>query len=364
MELADLEYHYITRELKEKLVQSHISKIYQLTDVLFKLTFAGKTGKHTLLVQIPKYITLTSRVLQPPETPSNFIMALRKRIMGGQVEDVYQNGFERIVFISIKNQGKRYKMIIELFSRGNIILCNEQGIIEVVYRSEEWKDRKIARGLEYRMPPSKLSPYDITTEHITLCGKKSLFAGILSRVSIAPKYLEEAFFRAGINPKINVELSEHDRQELIERVHEVCNEGRYYVYMKDGKIVDYSVCSLSKYADFEKMEFGSVCELIDKVYEPVLVDTGAENNTVKEKEKAVLEEMKVHLEELRRKAEEYKQYGDLIYSNYALLERLVEETKLMERKGMDDEQINRLLSEIYSGAHFDRKRKVLIVSFD
>jgi predicted ribosome quality control (RQC) complex YloA/Tae2 family protein len=290
-------------------------------------------------------------------------MALRKRIVGGLVEDVYQHGFERIIFINIRNHGIMYKMVIELFSNGNIILCNQQGIIEVVYRSEEWKDRKVARGIEYKMPPSKISPYYISVEHISLNGKKTIFAGILSKVSIAPKYLEEAFSRAGISPKINVELPEEDRLKLISKIHEVCNEGRYYAYKKDDKIVDYSVCLLSKYAGFDVVEFGSICELVDTVYEPVLASTGKEEGVIADKEKAVMEEMKKRLSELIVKADEFRLYGDLIYSNYALLEQLVNEIKLRKKEGMDEEQINKLLSEIYQGARFDRKRNVLVVSF-
>lgn len=358
MELADLEYYYLAKELDGKLKEGRIRKIYQISSSLFKIVVDSKKGKHALVFKLPDYATISKKDVAAPERPSNFSMALRKKIANGVVQSVEQPGFERIIEIDIAAKGEMHRLIVELFSKGNVLLCNKDGVIELLYRREEWKDRSLKRGGVYKHPPSKETPFNIGMRHIKLNGKKTLMAGILSVVSLAPKYLEEAFARAGIEPRADAELSEHDKVKLIDAIGRVCREANFVLYKKEGEIAGYGVCELSRFADCEKEHFDSISELIDKVYEP-RGQIKAERS--EKKELVALQKMKERLEALEHEAVLCKAKGDAIYERYAQIEEATAKIKEMRREGKGEEEINKVVAKLFSPTGARVKNNVLIL---
>ncbi|MCX8199966.1 MAG: NFACT family protein [Candidatus Micrarchaeota archaeon] len=361
MQLADLEYFYVAKEMNGRFMGSRIGKIYQVTGRLFKIQVSNDDGKFTLIIQLPDYLTSTKRDIPSPERPSNFIMALRKRLANGIIESIEQPGFERIIIFNISSHGKHYRLVVELFSHGNIILCDSarNNAIDVIYRKESWRDRELKRGVPYVLPPSKLSPFLIEPRHISLNGKKTLMAGILSQVSVAPKYLEEAFVRAGIDPHIGRELHPEDRERLLYMIKGVCAEGNYYTYSKDGKIVDYSVAHLTKYESggYEKARYKSVLEMIDAAYEPVLSEEEEVGAAKGEDEKgrhreAAMAKMKERLaaleaEELRARASAMH-----IHKDYHKVEHMIGLVRQMRKQGKSEREISKALSQIDKDAQY------------
>ncbi len=350
MQVADLEYRYAVDELNSLLGGGRVSKAYQITSALFKIVFASREGKHTLIFQLPDYATLTKRDIPSPQQPSNFTMALRKRVENAIVTGVEQPGFERIIIFNLDVKGDECRLIIELFSNGNIIFCGHEGMIDLIYRSESWRERELRKGVSYKLPPSKISPLNMDESMAGLNGKKTLMAGLLSVISLSPKYLEEALVRAGVDPKSKEEPSAEERVRIVEAVRAVCSEGRFYVYKKEGTNVDYSVCALSKYGEgYEREEFTSVLEMIDAFYEPVLHTA---EDVVDVKGEVALQKMKERLAELEGEASFYKGAGDWIYERYAEIEALVASIRQWKKEGRSNEEINMMVSQINPTASF------------
>lgn len=361
MQLADLEYFYVAKEMNGRFKGSRIGKIYQATKKLFKMQVSNEDGKFTLLFQLPEYATFTKRNVPAPERPSNFIMALRKRLTNGVIESIEQPRFERILVINITSHGKQYKLVIELFSNGNILLCdpNRDDVIEVLYRKESWKDRELRRGEKYRLPPSKLSPFAAQLHDVGTHGKKTLMSGILSKISIAPKYLEEAFVRAGIDPRIGHDLNLEDKERLLYMIKGVCAEGNYYTYEKDGRIVDYAVSHLTKYEgqDYEKKEYDSVLEMIDAAFEPRLTDDEEgviirkEEEGHAHRERAILK-MGERLRELDAEERQARAAAAHIYRNYQKVEQLINMVRGLKKQGKKEEEICRVVSHMERNASY------------
>jgi predicted ribosome quality control (RQC) complex YloA/Tae2 family protein len=369
MQLADLEYFYVGKEMNGRFKGSRIGKIYQVTKKLFKFQVSNEDGKFTILIQLPDYITFTKRDVPAPEQPSNFIMALRKRLTNGIIEGIEQPRFERIIIINIRAQGRPYKLVIELFSNGNILLCDpDKGdAIDVLYRKESWRDRELGRGERYRLPPSKLSPFTAELKHISLNGKRTLMAGILSQISVAPKYLEEAFVRAGVDPKAVVEPHPEEKERLFYMIKGVCAEGNYYSYSKDGKIVDYAVAHLTKYEgqDYERKEYDSVLEMIDAVYVPSLANVEEEENRLEKRrdERAQQEfavgKMKERLHELDSEERTTRASAAHMYKNYQRIEQLILLARGMRKQGKSEQEISKAISHIERDAYFKNGMIVL-----
>ncbi|MEM3364622.1 MAG: NFACT family protein [Candidatus Micrarchaeia archaeon] len=358
MQLADLEYFYIAKEMSGRFMGSRIGKIYQVTSRLFKVQVSNEDGKFTLLIQLPDYITSTKREIPSPEQPSNFIMALRKRLTNGVIDNIEQPGFERILIFSITSHGKHYKLVIELFSNGNIILCDadHNNVIDVIYRRESWRGRELRKGVPYLFPPSKTSPFSIEPRHITLHGKKTLMAGILSQVAVAPKYLEEAFVRAGIDPRSEREPNAEDKERLLYMIKGVCAEGNYYIYKKDGKLVDYSVAHLTKYesSEYEKIKFKSVLEMVDTIYEPALSedDTDAGAAETEEHRKLALAKVKERLAGLETKERNARASAAYIHRNYHNIDQMIHLVRQLKKQGRSEHEISKALSHIEKNARY------------
>ncbi|MCX8206077.1 MAG: NFACT family protein [Candidatus Micrarchaeota archaeon] len=359
MQLADLEYAYIAAELNERLSGARVGKAYQITESLFKLQFTGKSGKHTLVVQLPDYLTLTARDIPSPQQPSNFVMALRKRIENAVVEGVSQPDAERIIVISLDCKGQKCRLVLEMFSSGNIIFCVGDEI-DLVYRRESWRGRELRKGVKYVPPPSKVPPLAARGSQLSLNGKATLISGIMSVVALAPKYLEEALSRAGIDPKSREEPSPEQKERLLSAIREVCTEKRYLAYMEGNEVRDCSVCALSKYAGLAQKEFSSVCELVDYACIPSLE---AKQDSVSIRKKEVAEQvMRARLAELEAEAVQCRQAGDWIYAHYEDVGRMLDTASKMHRQHKSDDEISSELSKIFPGARFKGGKIILETS--
>jgi len=71
------------------------------------------------------------------------------------VTSIEQPEMERIIIFSIKNKGKEYKFIAELFGGGNMILTDKDEKIIFIDRALDVKDRTLSVGRNYKPPPPK-----------------------------------------------------------------------------------------------------------------------------------------------------------------------------------------------------------------
>ncbi|MBU0595486.1 NFACT family protein, partial [Candidatus Bipolaricaulota bacterium] len=84
-------------EMRRELEGGWIRSIYQPTRSLFVLrVFAG--AKQTILIS-PRDASmhLTNLDIANPESPSTFVMQLRKHLKGGRIVSIVQRGWDRIV---------------------------------------------------------------------------------------------------------------------------------------------------------------------------------------------------------------------------------------------------------------------------
>ena len=87
----------------------------------------------------------------PPKNPPQFAMLLRKYISGGKVLAIRQHGLERILIFDIGKGTLTYRLIIELFDEGNVILTDEAYRIIKPLRHHRFKDRDIVPDAVYTM---------------------------------------------------------------------------------------------------------------------------------------------------------------------------------------------------------------------
>jgi len=223
--MTNVDIHAISSELKRSLKDARFQKAYQPTKdtVLIRFHVPG-IGRRDVVFQAGLRVHITQYPPQNPKVPPSFPMLLRKYLSGATVSEVRQHHFDRILEIEFQKE-HRYTLIIELFSKGNIILLDEEGQIILPLKRKLWQDRKISSKETYKYPPERgINPLHATRDEI-----KELFSGsdtdiirTLAKSGFGGLYAEEIVLRAGVvKDKEAASISEEEVDSVYNALREV-----------------------------------------------------------------------------------------------------------------------------------------------
>lgn len=282
-------------ELREKLIDSKIDKVYQPEKDEVCLKIRSKEGACKLLLSAsashPRvYIANKYEKTNPKKAPV-FCMTLRKYIQGGVIVDIDQVGFERIIKISVESYDElrektRKDLYIEIMGKhSNIILVSdlEGKVIDSIKRVplSVSRARQVLPGVSYELPPSqdKLNPLDIIdVDKFTLRINRSkgpVFKAIYGNIlGLSPLLAREVCVRVGLEANTEVEdLSNEDIRSLVDCINTIFDDlDKNKVYpsiiidKKRDKIVEFSSIRLSQYKDLTEIYDDSISTIIEDYY--------------------------------------------------------------------------------------------------
>ena len=153
--MSNVDIYAISSELGKSLKDARFQKAYQPTKdtILIRFHVPG-AGRKDVIFQAGLRVHITQYPPQNPKVPPSFPMLLRKYLSGATVSEVRQHHFDRIMEIEFQKEHK-YTLIIELFSKGNIILLDEDGQIILPLKRKLWQDRRISSKEPYIYPPER-----------------------------------------------------------------------------------------------------------------------------------------------------------------------------------------------------------------
>jgi predicted ribosome quality control (RQC) complex YloA/Tae2 family protein len=147
--MSGIDVRAITCELSAKL-PLWIDKVYQFETRTLGIRLNGEDhAKYQLLIEAGRRAHLVKNFPPPPKNPPQFAMLLRKYISGGKVLAIRQHGLERILIFDIGKGTLTYRLIIELFDEGNVILTDEAYRIIKPLRHHRFRDRDIVPDAVY-----------------------------------------------------------------------------------------------------------------------------------------------------------------------------------------------------------------------
>ena len=341
-EMSSLDIRYVVREL-QWLVGSRVDKIYHDGDEI-RIKLRTKEGRADLILQAGKRFHLTSYVKEAPKSPSSFTMLLRKHLSGGFIDSIEQHQFDRIVKIKVGE----YTLIGELFRRGNIVLVNSENKIVAALRYEEYKDRAIKPKAEYRFPPARENPLEVSFERFLELMREDeeleLVRALARKLNMGGMYAEEISIRAGFEKTTPVkELSDDDLRKVYETMMKTFNdEPRPNIVFKEGSMHDVVPIELRIYEGLEKKYFNTFSEALDEYFGKLTIEKAKAEKTKKLEAKkrqltATLRKQEEMLKGFEKAMKENQEIGDLIYANYSLIEKLLEEFRgATEKLGWDE----------------------------
>ncbi|MFC2136145.1 NFACT family protein, partial [Bacteroidota bacterium] len=209
-EISSLELHYLVKEFQD-IINGRVDKIYQ--DGRSFLITMHVRGKGRRLLKIDSNIIyLTEHKEEFAETPPGYCAFLRKYLSGGFIREIKQIDFERILEITFESKERKYFMIIELFSNGNVILCDEEYKVLSALESHKWKDRTVRGGIKYEHPPEQNNSFELYEKEFSEIIKNSkrdaLVKTLAKEISLGGLYAEELCLLSKVDKIMKPTLNE------------------------------------------------------------------------------------------------------------------------------------------------------------
>jgi len=351
----------ITKELDKLLINSTISNIYEIEDLLI-LKLRTNEGKKNLIIKSDTRINLTNYDYPIPKYPSQYIISLRKFLKNRRILKVSQYNFDRIVIFELYNPNSEpWKLIVELFNKGNYILIDENSIIKVAKKYKKFKDRDVLAGKEYLFPKSRgidfLSINQDEFKELIKNSDTEVVRNLARNINIAGLYSEEVCFRAGIDKNsIGIDLSDEDLSNLFKSFKDLRNQllfgdtNAYIVKNRKGTEISVVPFEIKIYNEFDKRNFDSFNNAVDEFFSKIdskeLIKPSDEKvlEKIKQQEK-ILKNQIDYLEELKLKKKNYYEKGDFIYAHFKSLENMFNTIITAKSKGYLWEEINEKLQK-------------------
>jgi len=318
--LTSLDLYFVLKELKF-LIGSKVDKIYQdKDDFVFSL---HKGGKHLLKIE-PDIMYLASFKDFDVE-PKNFCMFLRKHLNQKRLRKIEQKNFERVVEFHFENKEK-YVLIVELFSKGNLILCDKSYNILYPLHSKKFKDRIIKKGEKYKYPPSDFKGFD----KFKLNGK-NLVKTLAVDYGLGGLYAEEVCLRVGLDK--NLEKLSKEEGGKIKKVIESILKLKVKANKINGDVYPFE---LKLFENEKKKYFDSFSkglsshESFDSPYDKKI-----------KKVMKIIEKQREQVGKLKEEVEENKKKGDMIYMHYADIKEFLDRVGEMRDKKVSFEEIGK-----------------------
>jgi len=192
----------VTSELGEKL-PLWIDKIYQFDSRTLGIRLNGENhAKYLLIVEAGRRAHLVKEFPDPPKNPPQYAMLLRKHISGGKVLAISQHGLERILMFDIGKSNLTYRLIIELYDEGNVILTDESYTIIKPLRHHRFKDREIIPGAVYTLSATDPTVSLDALETALKADDRDLVRALAIGCMLGGSYAEYICHRAGLEKTI------------------------------------------------------------------------------------------------------------------------------------------------------------------
>jgi len=322
----------VVRELRDIIVGCRIDNIYQTSPLTF---LVAVHPQKTLLIEIGRRLHLTRYVTEKPKTPSQFCMLLRKHLRRGIIEELEMPGFERVIILSVTSKGVSYKLMFELFGKGNLILLDSEDMILYASSYRKMRDRDLVRGEAFRLPPPRgQDPAQISRQDLeALKAFKGDIVRALPRcLAIGGRYAEEILNRAHIEKNTlanSLKSDELDRiySETKNLASALSTPKPHIVVHVDGRFLDVLPFPLTIYRDHSLKEYPTFNEAADDYFttmsfEEKKGDIQGRMLQRTEVQRRILDQQRKSLTDFERISTEKQHIGNIIYSHIRELELL------------------------------------------
>ncbi len=344
--ISSFELAALEKEL-QFLVDGKISQIYHPNkkEIVFQVYARGK-GKLLLRIIPGKFLNIVDKK-ETVLRPSGYCMQLRKYLNNSYIKLVYQKDSERILIIVLENAIKisdnekkivRYNLVIEFFSKGNLLITDEDWKIIGTLSSQRWESRTIKNREQYQFPPSGFDWKNLkikqVEEIVKSSEKKNLATCLATELSLGGVVAEEVCKLKNIDyKKLPSEIKSKEIKEVCKSIKEILglvdNEKTKAYLFDDGSSFPLKLFNRNVKQEFENYNLLlSLVNPFEKI-SPYQQKINAMNKIISQQEGSI--------KEIERSIIINTSKGDKIYSDYSKIQKLLEIVKeLKKEKGWNE----------------------------
>ena len=317
--LTSLDIHKLLEELSF-INNGFIRNIKSGKNELYFLIYRGK--EYWLKIVPGTYFCIADE--KPAESIDFGFTTILKNSLKGRKFTIDMHNSDRIIELQTENN----KLIIEMFSKGNVVLLKD-GMVERALFQRKFESREITSGKEYVYPPGgKYSFEDMHknfSQILLSSEKESTVKALAIDFSMGGYYAEEICFRADIDKaKKPRELESEELRKLKENFIEMLDEKR-------PNIVNNEILSVVelKHLTGDRQYFDTINSAVISFFKQD--ERNREYNPVKKE-----------IDKAKGRLEEYEKQIDYVNNNYERIENAIKTIRdsskeLEERKKKLDE---------------------------
>jgi len=337
VQLSNLALSHLVSE-QQTLVNGFINKLQTLENSWMKIKVHTKQGDKTLVVT-PYSFFISNKPLNAKQNPGGFSAFLRKNLFNQRIISLTQHGFDRIVVLEFP---EKY-LVLELFAKGNIILCDKEMKILRALRKEKWKDRILEKDEIYKFPSSRgQSPTTITEieflEKLEI-NNKTFFGACVELLNVSPAIMEFVFNKLKFDKKVDAKSSLKEGKLILKSISKIYSSKSTGIYLSKGNI--YS----TKTNEEVEQSFSSLNEALNELLIEEIKPFVLEEDKVKKTKDRSGEYLK-QIKENELKEIEFKEVAEKIYLEYNTISNVVEAVKKGKAKGLSAKEITEKINSV------------------
>ncbi len=340
---------YAVKNELDILINAKCDKVFQPTRDEIIIVLRTFSGTKRLLLSANANSArahITELPLDNPKTPPMFCMLLRKRLCGGKLVSIRQNGLERIIFFDFEcinelGDTEILTLAVEIMGRhSNIVLVDSNSkVIDSIKRigADKSRIRLILPGITYALPPSDDKLSFIHDDKNALAEKiKASKSALLSKAivnslqGVSPLLAREWAYTACGDDKSTENVSFTEFENLLNSIENTKNallddKCNFCILAdKDGNLKDFCFIDISQYGSLmDKLSQNSACETLERFYAQRDSDAKLKQRAsdlfhlLNSAQERLVRKLTAQREELAEcaKKDYYKLCGDLVSAN-------------------------------------------------
>ena len=344
-----------------------VDKAYLYGEDLLRLKLRDyDRGRIELLVEVGEikrvHAADPERVPPAPERPPEFAKTLRARIAGGELANVEQYEFDRILNLEFERPDANTTLVAELFGDGNVAVLDETGEVQRSLRTVRLKSRTVAPGATYEYPASRVNPLEVDFEAFAARMNESdadVVRTLATQLNFGGLYAEELCTRAGVEKTQSVteadEATYRAIYDEIDRIADRLTRGDLdpHLYTQDDEVVDVTPLPLEERADCDAESFSDFNAALDEYFHRLDADESDEDAGIDRpdfeaeiaKQRRIIQQQEGAIENFTEQAQRERERAELLYAHYDLVDEICTTIREARTAGRSWDDIEATLAE-------------------
>jgi predicted ribosome quality control (RQC) complex YloA/Tae2 family protein len=272
------------------------------------------------------------------DSTQGFCMLLRKHLEGAFLERIAQVEPERIVKMIFSGKERVFHLYVELFGKGNVVLCNENNIIIDALHHQEFKDRKVEPQSQYKHPQMQhnifLMDNKVLQTALASSPRDSLVKCLAIDLGMGGLFAEETCLKACVDKSMKPkDVGNEHQPTLLDAVQGILlHSMQPIIILEEGELEDVLPFPLESMATHEHKNFPTFSEALEYYMQHASPDISTSHDAKLTEMRRIIEQQEKNIASLEQEEKEQREKAEALYSNYIKLDSLLKELKRISEK--------------------------------